>query len=56
MTKLLVSPGNIDGPNPNDYVNLLVANVEFSDDNRQPWKDYDHIEEYLPGVEFPETP
>lgn len=55
-TKLLVFPGNMAGPNPNDQINLLAINIELNDSNRQPWKGYNQIEDYLGATSTPKTP
>ena len=61
---IVVSPGSLTGPNPDDSIDGLYLNTEFTKDTLptwyqlgpiQPWLGYGHIRDYLPGVNIPPT-
>jgi hypothetical protein len=59
---LSVYPGSWDGPSPNDKVDALTLNAEFtysiflSEGTKQPWLGYGRLDEYLPGQVLPTGP
>ncbi len=59
---IFVYPGSWNGPNPDDYIESLVLNAEFTyprdleEELQQPWLGYEHLQEYLPGQDLPSGP
>lgn len=59
---LSVYPGRWDGPHPDDYVDTLTLNAEFTypdffiEGKIQSWLGYGRLQDYLPGQELPTGP
>jgi hypothetical protein len=52
-TVVVISPGSLTGPDPENFIYLIGINVEFGNDQRQPWLGYGQIKYYLPDSEIP---
>ena len=61
---IVVSPGDLTGPDSNDYIFEMYLNTEFTKATLPswyelgpigPWLGYGHIKDYLPGVYIPPT-
>jgi len=54
--ELSIHLGNLNGPDPEDFIDLLTVNDESINNYRQPWLGYWHIKDYLPGQKIPSGP